>query len=425
MPKPTLAIGLMSGTSSDGVSAALISIEGRGESRRVKCLAHRTVPYDAEFRRRLFRLAYASAFELSQINFELGERLAEAAQALLSEAKVKPADVAVIGSHGHTVVHLPLRARTNGEALPPGKPAPVASTLQIGESSVIAERTGITTVGDFRVRDVAAGGEGAPLVPYVDGILFRDKSKTRALQNIGGIANVTVVTPKEGAVAAFDTGPGNGLIDEAVRLVSGGAQNYDKGGSMAEQGRADALIVQRLLGHPFFSVPPPRSADRETFLGQLVEVLPAGPIGSSLAEQTRFMRRSAPPGAGSALPPALGQIAQMLPPDRKAGMLATLTQYTAESIFQAYKKYILPKWPVDEIFLSGGGARNASLVKRLQTLFGRTPVRSVEDLGFPSESKEAVAFAVLAQAAIEGEANNCPAATGARRAVVCGKIVRG
>lgn len=423
MPKPILAIGLMSGTSSDGITAALVSIEGRGDGRRVKCLAQRTYPYDADFRRRLFRLAYSTPFELSQINFELGERLAEAALGLLSDQKVKAADVAVIGSHGHTVVHLPLRARTSGETVVPGKPAPVASTLQVGESSVIAERTGITSVGDFRVRDVAAGGEGAPLVPYVDGILFRDKTKTRALQNIGGIANVTIVTPKGGAVMAFDTGPGNGLIDEAIRLTSGGSLNYDKDGAMAAQGRADVLVVQRLLGHPFFAVPPPRSADRETFLGQLVEVLPAGPIGTSLAEQTRFMRRSAPPGAGAALPPALGQIAQMLPPDRKAGMIATLTQYTAESIYQSYRKYVLPVHPVDEVFLSGGGAKNASLVKRLQDLFGKVPVRSVEDLGFPPESKEAVAFAVLAHAAIEGEANNCPAATGARRAVVCGKIV--
>lgn len=427
MPNPTLAIGLMSGTSADGVSAALISIDGKGDKRRVKCRASSTIPYDAEFRRRLFRLPYANPSDLSQMNFELGERLADAALKLLQSAKVKPAEVEVIGSHGHTVVHLPLRSRANGDPTSAAKGGLIASTLQIGESAVIAERTGITTVGDFRVRDVAAGGEGAPLVPYVDGILFRDKTKTRALQNIGGIANVTIVTPKQGAVMAFDTGPGNGLIDETVRLMTDGAMQYDRNGAMAAEGRVDANAVQRLLLHSFFAVPPPRSADRETFLGQIVDLFPSGPAGASLADQTRFMRRSAPAGsaATAALPPALSQIARMLPAERKAGIVATLTQYTAESIYESYRKYVMPAFPVDEVYVSGGGAMNATLLKRLQEQFGKIPVRPLEELGIPGEAKEAVAFAVLGHAALEGEPNNCPAATGAKRAVICGKIVPG
>ena len=363
-----LALGLMSGTSCDGISAALVQFRGR----TLRVVAERTIPYPSRLSRLLRRSATLSVQEVSSLNTELGEQFARTAVRMLREAKVSARRVRVVGSHGHTIYH--------------GPRDPVPSTLQIGEPAVIAQRTGLPVVADFRPRDLAAGGQGAPLVPYFDQAFFGD-GPIRALQNIGGIANVTVV----GAGAptlAFDTGPGNCLIDLAAGLTSRGRLRYDANGRLALRGRIDHRALERLWRHPYFRLPPPKSTGREVFNDALLRQI----FGSRL---------------------------QHSPID----VLATVTCFTAFSIAESYRRFIRHR--LREVIVSGGGVRNRTLMRHLERLLAPLPVRSIERYGIPAQAKEPVAFAYLALRALQGRVNHLPHTTGARSACILGVIVPG
>jgi len=365
---PQLALGLMSGTSCDGVSAALV----RFGDDRLRVVASCTLPYPAPFSARLRRAATLTAPELSMLNMELGERFAHAARRLLARAKVAPRRIAVIGSHGHTVYH--------------GPTDDMPSTLQLGAPSVIAARTGLPIVADFRPRDIAAGGEGAPLVPYFDHAFF-GHGPLRALQNLGGMANVTLVGRGHSPLA-FDTGPGNCLIDFMARQATRGRWRYDVGGRLAAQGRVDDRAIERLWQHPYFRRPPPKSTGREVF-------------------NERWLRR------------VFGRALTQRPLD----VLATVTYFTAYSIAQSLRR-LVPRRP-QEVILSGGGVRNRTLRRHLSTLLAPLPVRSIASYGIPAQAKECAAFAYLALRAFHGKTNHLPATTGAREACILGAITPG
>ena len=351
----TLALGLMSGTSCDGISAALADFRGRA----LRLLAHRTFPYPAPVSALLHRTDELSTPGVAQLHALLGELLALAALRLLRRARVSPKTVAVIGSHGHTVYH--------------GPSDPVPCTLQLGDPSIIAERTGCPVVADFRSRDVAGGGQGAPLVPFFDDYFFGG-GPPRALQNIGGIANVTVVGRGREPLA-FDTGPGNGLIDAVVRRASGGRRAFDAGGARAARGRIDEAAVRRMWAHPYFRRRPPKSTGRELFNDRFLT--------------DAFGRRRA----------------------RPQDVLATVTYFTAFSIAESYQRFV----PVGirEAIVSGGGAKNRTLMTHLRALLRPAPVRSIERYGVPAQAKEPVAFAFLALRALQGRLNHVPSTTGA------------
>jgi anhydro-N-acetylmuramic acid kinase len=373
-------VGLMSGTSADGVDAALVEIEGCGLDTKVELIEFITYPFPEYVRGRIFQLFPPSSCSVEvvcKVNFALGRVFAQAALDVIARAGLRTSEVDLIGSHGQTICHLP-------DSL-------VRSTLQIGEPAVIAHRTGIVTVGDFRVADVAAGGQGAPLVPYVDFLLFRDKEKTRAIQNIGGISNVTVLraggSPED--ILAFDTGPGNMLMDEAVRIITDGQKNYDRNGEMASKGVPSDHLLRKLLSHPFIHRPPPKTTGREEFGTRLVR---------ELFDEARQLGIS------------------------DVDLLATVTTYTVDCIHQNYEQFILPGYDISEILVSGGGLHNLTLMGLLRERFRPIPVRSVEDFGLVSDAKEAVAFAVLANETIHGNPSNVPSATGAERPAILGKI---
>lgn len=374
--KKTLRVaGLMSGTSADGVSVAVCDITPRG----VRLRAFRTYPYPATFRTRIFRLfdpRTARVDEICRMNFEIAEAFAASLLRLLGENHIPRGSLDLIGSHGQTIHHLPGDSRGG-------------STLQIGEAGIIAERTGVATVSDFRPRDMAVGGQGAPLVPFSDLIVFGPGRRTRAVQNIGGIANVTWLPAnrRPESVLAFDTGPGNMIIDRLAELATGGRQAYDRGGRLAARGVVDARLLAELMCHPYLGRRPPKSTGREEF-------------GTAFAESL-WRRRS-----------------RRL---RAEDLLATATAFTARSIAESYRQH-LPA-PVDEVVLCGGGALNRTLVAMLRAeLASRTRIVPPEAFGVTAESREAVAFAILAWATVRGLPGNVPAATGAARPVVLGKI---
>jgi anhydro-N-acetylmuramic acid kinase len=376
-----LVVGLMSGTSADGTDAALCEIAGAGEATRARVLAHLTIPFPRPLRERIYALADADTSEVCELNVLLGETFAEAVPVVCRAAGVEARDVHLIGSHGQTAAHRP---RSSGL---------LGATLQIGEAAVIAERTGLPVVSDFRVRDVAAGGEGAPLVPLVDHLLFRAPGVRRAIQNIGGIANVTLIGDRIGEVVAFDTGPGNMALDAVARAASRGLETYDVEGRRAARGQIDPALLAELHRHPFLAQPPPKSTGREAFGRPFVYPL-----------LDRFAAR-APSASG------------LSPLD---DLLATLTRFTAETIARAYREH-LPA-PPDEIYLCGGGASNPTLRGHLEALCAPVPVRDTEALGIPPKAKEAVAFAVLANETLFGHPGNVPRATGAHGRRVLGKI---
>lgn len=374
--------GLMSGTSADGVDAAIVDIR----ERRVRVRAFATYPYRPALQNEILRLCRPESARLDAIchyNHVLGEVFAEAVIRLCAEAGIALNSIDLIGSHGQTIYHNPNGGRYAGRL--------IRSTLQIGEPSVIAQRTGITTVADFRPRDMAAGGEGAPLVPYADSILFGDRKLVRAVQNIGGIANVTFLPlscPSD--IFAFDTGPGNMVIDGVMRLVTKGKRAYDRGGAMAARGTVDEQLLREMSRDPFFRRRPPKSTGREQFGQQ---------YGEWLFDKAR--RKG------------------LMPED----IVATATAFTASTIASAYRRF-LPAMP-DEMILCGGGAHNASLVRMLQSELPAVKIRSTDEFGIDVDAKEAVSFAILAYATIRGMPNNLPRVTGAGEPVVLGKIVPG
>jgi anhydro-N-acetylmuramic acid kinase len=367
-----IVIGLLSGTSADGTDAALCEIAGFGENTGLVARAFVTTPFPRPLRERIYRVSQADASELTDLDVMLGEAFADGARAVADAAGVAMTDVDLIGSHGQTAVHHPRSAGLLG------------ATLQIGEAAVIAERTGCPVVSDFRVRDVAAGGEGAPLVPLVDHLLFRKPGRRRALQNIGGIANVTLVAERLEDLVAFDNGPGNMPLDTVARAASQGREAFDRDGARAARGDIDAGLLTELHRHPYLSQRLPKSTGRETFGKDFVYPL-----------LTRFQ-------------------------GRHDDLLATLTRFTAETIARSYRE-MLPAMP-DEVFVSGGGALNPTLMRHLTELLAPVPVTTSAALGVDPEAKEAIAFAVLANQTLFGQPGNIPAVTGAIGPRVLGKI---
>jgi anhydro-N-acetylmuramic acid kinase len=367
-----IVIGLLSGTSADGTDAALCEIAGHGENTGLVARAFVTTPFPRPLRERIYRVSQADGAELTDLDVLLAESFAEAAHAVAAAAGVTMEEVDLIGSHGQTAVHHP---RSAGR---------IGATLQIGEAAVIAERTGRPVISDFRVRDVAAGGEGAPLVPLVDHLLFRKPGRRRALQNIGGIANVTLVADRLDDLVAFDNGPGNMPLDTVARAASAGSEAFDRDGTRAARGTIDVGLLTELHRHPYLSQPLPKSTGRETFGKDFVYPL-----------LFRFEHRH-------------------------DDLLATLTRFSAEAIARSYRE-MLPAMP-DEVFVSGGGALNPTLMHHLAELLAPVPVASSTALGVDPEAKEAIAFAVLANQTLFGAPGNIPAVTGARGPRVLGKI---
>lgn len=377
-----LVVGLMSGTSMDGIDAALVRIKGSGFETKVEVIKFICLPYESSLLVRLENVGLSgSTSDVCELNFLVGQAFAKAALAVIQEAGFSTYDIDLIGSHGQTIYHNP-----------PSSKKGVASTIQIGELDVIAEGTGITTVGDFRTRDMAAGGEGAPLVPYVDYLLFYNSAKVSIAQNIGGIANATVVTENIEDIIAFDTGPGNMLMDKVVSLASGGKDKYDKYGKLASQGLVNKGLLQKLLSLPFFAQLPPKSTGAELFGNEKAQEL-----YSLVKDKTISLN----------------------------DLMATLLELTTESIALSYERFILPKWKISQVILSGGGARNPVLVERLKKRLSSVTFSTSDDYGIPLDAKEAVAFAILANELISGNFTNLPSVTGAKRRVPLGKIVLG
>ncbi|HXM18057.1 MAG TPA: anhydro-N-acetylmuramic acid kinase [Candidatus Tumulicola sp.] len=372
-------IGLMSGTSLDGIDAAAIDVDERDGRLDLKLVAFATTPYAPALHAQLRAAmppAPGSTAEVSRLHASVGEAFASAALALADHAGFATRSVQLIGSHGHTLFH-------DGRG-------PQPSTLQIGAPAIIAARTGVTTVGDFRAADIAAGGQGAPLVPYVDHLLLRDDAESRAVVNVGGIANVTLLPAKCGveAIRGYDTGPGNMLIDECVRLATHGKDSMDVDGALAGRGRVSDALLEWLLQHPFFALSPPKSSGREDFGSDYARVV-----------WERAASRSIP----------------------EADIVATVTKLTAVTIAKAVPH------DFSRVIISGGGAHNATLRRFLvQALAARDGVAvSVDDsdaFGLPVDAKEAIAFALLARATVRIEPANIPAVTGARKRVVLGAI---
>jgi anhydro-N-acetylmuramic acid kinase len=384
MKKPRLICGIMSGTSFDGIDAVLLSVSGSGARTSFEQLAYVEHPFPRGIMHLLHRNSHpatARLDEIARLNFLLAELYAEAVNAVAKRARVKHSSISLIGSHGQTICHLPSPQRILSRS--------VRATLQIGDPSVLATLTGITTVGDFRVADMAAGGQGAPLVPYFDWLTFRSKTKNRIALNIGGIANLTVL-PKEcrpDEVLAFDTGPGNMIVDGLMQRFYG--RRFDRDGTTANEGAVNLRLLQWMMKHPFLRKRPPKSTGREEF-------------GNTFVDR-------------------LLKAAVKVP---KNDILTTASFFTPLTIYEGCRRFAPKGMPIDELILSGGGAHNKFFVRTLQTLFGENVVKRSEEFGIPADAKEAICFAILANETVMGNASNLPSVTGARRKVLLGKVCR-
>ena len=384
--KPKLVLGLMSGTSADGIDVALARISGAPPHLEAKLLGHTSSKFPTALRKEILRVAEQhtiTAGELSQLNFRLGEMFAEAAVAACRRFRISRKRIALIGSHGQTVFHQ-------------GKPAPyfgrpTASTLQIGEPSVIAARTGITTVGDFRPADVALGGQGAPLVPYADYLLYGHEKLGRVSLNLGGIANITVIaaSAKPEQVLAFDTGPANMLIDALVSHFTHGRQRFDKDAQLAQTGRGIPALLDVLMRDPYLRLAPPKSTGREYY-------------GHSFLKKVL----------------ALGKNYRAKPAD----LIRAATIFTALSVVDALNRFVLPKTKIHQLIVSGGGAYNPLLVAQLSAALSDIEIFPSSRLGIPQDAKEALAFALLAYETWHCRPSNLPSATGAHAPAILGKI---
>ncbi len=368
-------IGLMSGSSCDGVDAALVRIEGSGPGQKLKLGDFQMFPYPASLRTRLLA-PHFNERETCLLDSRIGEYLADAAAAMVRAAKEKQCEVDLISSHGHTLAHVPRRGDDS------------YGTLQVGNSAIIAERVGLPVVSDFRPRDMAAGGQGAPLVPYTDWLLFARNDRTVACLNIGGIANFTVVTPDLEDVTGFDTGPGNMAIDGTIRLLTHGTQHMDRGGAAAGRGQVIEEFLDYLLDHPFFKKVPPKTTGREEFGAEIY-------LRDALTSRRDFSMDD---------------------------LLATVTTATVESIVRAFNRFIRPYHDVARIIVSGGGSQNKTILRWLAEKIPDITVRTSDQYGVPGDAREAVAFAVLGNELISGNPANVPGATGANHPVLLGKI---
>jgi len=412
-----LVLGLMSGTSADGIDVALARISGAAPNLNAKLLDETSFEFPRPLRKEILRVAEQQpirAGDLSQLNFRLGGIFAEAALAACGRFRVSPRRVSLIGSHGQTIFHQGLASKYFG--------APTASTLQIGEGSVIAARTGITTVSDFRPADMALGGQGAPLVPYVDYLLYRHPKLGRVSLNLGGIANITVIPAKAkpSEVFAFDTGPANMLIDALVQHFTDGRLRFDKDARLARSGRINPPLLKVLLQDPYLKRKPPKSTGREYFGVTYIKKLLA-----------------------------LGQRYQAKPND----LIHTATAFTAASVADALDRFVLPNHRIHQLIVSGGGAHNPLLFEQLSA-FAIAPLTTLPKkalaemrlaapaqgfpprtkqvpflsvltssrLGMPEDAKEAFAFALLAYETFHRRPANLPSATGARGPAILGKI---
>jgi anhydro-N-acetylmuramic acid kinase len=379
-----LAIGLMSGTCTDGIDAALVRIEGYHTDTRVELMEFITIPYDTPTRTRLLELASGTLYgseEVCQMNFLLGTLLAEACLEVCKKAGIPTTDIDFVGSHGHTIFHQPNVVNYLGHS--------ITSTLQIGEASLISEALACPVISDFRVRDMAAGGQGAPLVPYTEFLIYSRKGKAIALQNIGGIGNITFL-PEDNCmdhIIAFDTGPGNMIIDALVALYTGGSMNYDEGGAIAGSAAVHTELLNWLLQDPYLYRSAPKTTGREYYGSEFV---------------TKLLKKAE-------------EYALTMPE-----IIATATMFTARSVEISIAQ-LLPRYP-NELIVGGGGSLNLTLMEALRSCLPACRVITNEDLGLNSNAKEAVAFAVLANETLFESNNTVPTATGARHSVVMGKI---
>lgn len=385
-----LVVGLMSGTSVDGIDAALVEIAGHGEHSKVKLRAFGSYPFPPEIRAKVFRLfnpKEARVDTICQLDFLLGEIFAAAVQRLLKENDIAAEQVDIVATAGQTIWHDPQ------PVVEPNvgwidHPIATRSTFAIGQSAVIAERTGITTVGDLRVRDVAAGGHGAPLIAYADWVLLRDEKLGRCVQNIGGIGNVTYLPPgaKPEDVVAFDTGPGNMVIDALAEVASGGELKYDRDGRLAARGQVVAELLDAWMDDAYFRKAPPKTTGREHF-------------------GVQFARRIMTEAHGVPI----------------EDLIATATALTAESITRSYRDFLLGRGPIDQVIVGGGGSRNPTLMGMIRERLPNCELLSHEDFNIDGKAKEAIALAIIGNDAIAGLNTNIPGATGGRPTVL-GKI---
>lgn len=380
-------IGLMSGTSLDGIDAALLDISRSKDNLKLELLEFQTYPFSNRLREKLLDVSvgHETTALISHLNFLLGELFAKASYQIAARAKLSMSKVDLIGSHGQTIWHSPERIR-EGQLR-------IHSTLQIGDPSVIAVRTGVTTVGDFRPADIAAGGEGAPIAPYFHRALVNQEGKSRLIINIGGISNVTFLPlSKKAKIMAFDTGPGNMLIDGLARAVTRGRQKMDVNGRLAAKGKINLSLLAELMSHSFIKKRPPKSTGRETFGLPMIDYI------LELRRQHKISIED---------------------------LMATVTSFTSSSIYLNCRKFVFSRGRVDEVVLGGGGVRNKTLFRLLEQAFSPVPVLQFEDLGYDSKAIEAMAFALFAHDSFLGIPNNIPSVTGANTSVIMGKICPG
>lgn len=373
--------GVMSGTSLDGIDVALVHIDGSGVDSKVELIHFTTVPFCNDMKndiQQALSIENSNVQLICSLNFKLGLRFANAVKEVCKEANFPLRQLDLIGSHGQTIYHQP---QQDGGMIP--------STLQIGEPAIIAYETNTTVISNFRTMDMAAGGQGAPLVPYSEIILYRHQTKNRLLQNIGGIGNVTVIPSQlsEKSVIAFDTGPGNMVMDEVCQRLF--QLSYDQNGNIAKQGVVVEEVLTYCMNHPFLKMNPPKSTGREQFGEEFVSEL-----------LKRFKKHS------------------------KENILTTVTRFTASSIVYHYKEFILPYYEIDEVILGGGGSYNDTLVEMIRHGLKeeKCALFFQEDIGYSSEAKEAIAFAILANETYHRNPSNVPSATGAKNSVILGNI---
>jgi anhydro-N-acetylmuramic acid kinase len=373
----------MSGTSLDGIDVAIIDITGSGFKSKINVLTSHSVPYPRQVREALLSVSNVSTQtgDIARLNFLLGELYVEALEETVERAEIPLRSIKLIGCHGQTIFHEGQGAQYLGKK--------VASTFQIGESSVISERTGIDVISNFRERDMAAGGKGAPLVPYLDYLLLRHRGRGRIAVNIGGIANLTAIPPNTSTdrVIAFDSGPGNMVIDQLVSRITQGRQLFDRDGAMAASGQPDPKLLAKLLRDKYFRAKPPKTAGREQYGAEFVSKL----LDTELSSED---------------------------------LIATATALTAESIALGIRNFVMPDMRVDEVFVSGGGTHNPTLMRMFRKSLDPIPVMETTEMGLDVDAKEAIAFAVMAYETAHARPSNVPMATGAKKSVVLGKLTQ-